>query len=48
MKYRVAMKDHLNEFNKLILDLKNVNIDLEDEDRARILLSHFRTPMNIL
>lgn len=43
MKYRVAMKDHLNEFNKLILDLKNVNIDLEDEDRARILLSHFRT-----
>ncbi|KAH9750404.1 hypothetical protein KPL71_013868 [Citrus sinensis] len=34
-----ALKDHLDEFNKLILDLENVNIDLEDEDRALILLS---------
>ena len=35
----VAMKDHVDEFNKLILDLENVNIILEDEDRALILLS---------
>ena len=39
MKDGVAMKDHVDEFNKLILDLENVNIILEDEDRALILLS---------
>lgn len=33
------MKDHLDEFNKLILDLENVNINLEDEDKALFLLS---------
>ena len=39
MKNGVAVKDHMDEFNKLILDLENVNIILEDEDRALILLS---------
>ncbi|KAL9427116.1 hypothetical protein AB3S75_033833 [Citrus x aurantiifolia] len=39
MKEETAMKDHLDEFNKLILDLENVNANLEDEDRALILLS---------
>lgn len=39
MKEGVAMKDHLDEFIKLILDLDNVNIDLEDEDGPLILLS---------
>ncbi|KAH9648030.1 hypothetical protein KPL70_025426 [Citrus sinensis] len=39
MKDGTALKDHLNEFNKLILDIENVNIDLEDEDRAPIILS---------
>ena len=38
-KDRVAMKDHVDEFNKLILDLENVNIILEDEDVALIILS---------
>lgn len=33
------MKDHLDEFNKLILDLENVNINLEYEDKALFLLS---------
>lgn len=33
------MQDHLDQFNQLILDIKNVNIDLEDGDRALILLS---------
>lgn len=32
------MKDHFDDF-KLILNLKNVNIDIEDEDKALILLS---------
>ena len=39
LKDGVAIKDHVDEFNKLILDLENVNIILEDEDRALILLS---------
>ena len=36
-----VMKDHLDEFNKLILDLENVSIILDDEDMALILLSSF-------
>ena len=39
MKEGTTMTDHLDEFNKLILDLENVNINLEDEERALILLS---------
>lgn len=39
MKIGTNMKDHLDKFNKLILDLENANIVLEDEDRALILLS---------
>lgn len=38
----VVVKDHLDEFNKLILDRENVNIVLEDEDGALILLSSLR------
>ena len=33
------MKDHLDEFNKLILVLENVNVNLEDKDKALFLLS---------
>ena len=39
MKDGTTLKDHVDEFNKLILDLENVNIVLEDEDRTLILLS---------
>lgn len=39
MKEEVTMKDQLDEFNKLILDLANVNIVHEDEDKALILSS---------
>lgn len=39
MKEGTNMKDHLDEFNKMILDLKNINIVLEDKDKALILLS---------
>ena len=34
-----TMKDHLDKFNKLILDLENINIILEDENITLILLS---------
>ena len=39
MKDGTTLKDHVDEFNKLILDLENANIVLEDEDKALILLS---------
>ena len=39
IKERTAMKDHLDEFNKLILDFENVNVMLEDKNKALILLS---------
>ncbi|KAH9777913.1 hypothetical protein KPL71_007181 [Citrus sinensis] len=39
MKTRTTLKDHIDEFNNLILDLENVNIIFEDENRALILLS---------
>ncbi|GJR49682.1 zinc finger, CCHC-type containing protein [Tanacetum coccineum] len=31
--------DHINEFNKLILDLVNIDIEIEDEDQALMLLT---------
>ena len=39
MKEWTPMKDHLDEFNKLILNLENVSVMLEDKYRALILLS---------
>ncbi|GJX50129.1 hypothetical protein Tco_0276974 [Tanacetum coccineum] len=30
--------DHIDEFNKLILDLANIDIEIEDEDQALMLL----------
>ncbi|GKA30357.1 hypothetical protein Tco_0716662, partial [Tanacetum coccineum] len=31
--------DHIDEFNKLILDLVNIDIEIEDEDQALMLLT---------
>lgn len=39
MKEGTTIKNHLNEFNKLIMDLENVSIDLKIKDKAFILLS---------
>ncbi|GKC03801.1 hypothetical protein Tco_0995411 [Tanacetum coccineum] len=33
------MCDHIDEFNKLILDLANIDIEIEDEDQALMLLT---------
>ncbi|GKF26500.1 hypothetical protein Tco_0082394, partial [Tanacetum coccineum] len=31
--------DHIDEFNKLILDLENIDIEIEDEDQALMMLT---------
>ncbi|GKD12572.1 hypothetical protein Tco_1196979 [Tanacetum coccineum] len=31
--------DHIDEFNKLILDLTNIDIEIEDEDQALMFLT---------
>nr|GFA74457.1 retrovirus-related Pol polyprotein from transposon TNT 1-94 [Tanacetum cinerariifolium] len=33
------LDDHIDEFNKLILDLKNIDIEIEDEDQSLMLLT---------
>ena len=32
------LQDHINEFNKLCLDLENINVKYDDEDKALVLL----------
>lgn len=32
------IQSHLDEFNRIILDLKNINVKIDDEDHALILL----------
>ena len=34
----MKVKDHLNNFNKIILDLQGVSVKVEHEDQAIILL----------
>ena len=38
MKEGTPVSDHLDEFNKIFLDLKNIECKVEDEDHALILL----------
>jgi len=33
-----SLEDHLDDFNKIILDLENIEITLEDENQALLLL----------
>ena len=38
MKEKQKLQDHIDEFNKLCLDLENINVKYDDEDRALVLL----------
>lgn len=34
-----SMSEHLNDFNKILVDLLNLNVEVEDEDKALLLLN---------
>jgi len=39
MEEEKSLKKHVDDFNKIIMDLKSVNMKTDDEDHAIILLS---------
>jgi hypothetical protein len=38
MEESTRLGNHLDEFNKILMDLKNIDIQIDDEDQALILL----------
>lgn len=44
MKEGTPVSNHLDEFNRIILDLKNIDCKLDDEDHVLILLCSLPTP----
>jgi hypothetical protein len=44
MKEGTLVSNHLDEFNRIILDLKNIDCKLDDEDHVLILLCSLPTP----
>jgi len=41
LKGRISLSDHINNYTKLLADLTNLDVVIEDEDKALILLSSF-------
>ena len=35
----MEMRKHIDDFNKVILDIKNINVKIKEDDRAILLLS---------
>jgi cell division cycle protein 20 (cofactor of APC complex) len=42
-----SMNEHLNDFNKIIADLKNLDVEIDDEDKALLLLNSLPDTLNI-
>ena len=38
MKEGASLHDHLDEFNQIVMDIKNIGIKLEEEDQALLLI----------
>lgn len=43
-----SVEDHMDEFNRLILDLENIQIKVEDEDQALLLFWSLLSSYDIL
>jgi len=39
LKKRLSITEHMNDYTKLLTDLVNVDVDIEEEDKALILLN---------
>ena len=39
LKGRISISNHINKYTKLLVDLTNLNVVIEDEDKALILFS---------
>ena len=49
MKEDILIKDHLNELNKIFMDLKNIDIRIDEGDQTLILLyAHYLLLSKIL
>ena len=47
MKEGTPIKDHLDELNKILMDLKNIDVRIDEKDQALILLCSL-PPLKIL
>ena len=48
MSESMQVRDHLDNFNRIILDLNGVGVKVEEEDQAMILLYFYLALMRIL
>ena len=35
------MSEHLNDYYKILIDLQNLDVKIDDEDKALLLLNHY-------
>ena len=42
-----SIQSHLDEFNTIVMDLANIDISIDDEDKAVLWIATYRSPINI-